>query len=150
MSVNALIATFFGIGRIPKAPGTAASFVAAILAWPIASLYGHWILLPFGIGVGIVGILSSGSYAKECGRADPSDCVIDEVAGQWIACAFAPPTYLSFILAFVLFRFFDIRKPWPISAAEKLGGGLGIVADDICAGIAAGFIVWLFSNAGYV
>jgi phosphatidylglycerophosphatase A len=150
MSLNALIATFFGIGRIPYAPGTAASLVAALLAWPIASAYGHWMLLPLGIGVGVIGVLFSGAYAKECGRADPSECVIDEVAGQWVALAFAPVTWQGFLLAFALFRYFDISKPWPISEAEKFKGGLGVVSDDIVAGVFSGLVILLFVNSGYL
>ena len=145
-----LLATLFGIGRLPYAPGTAASLVAALAAWPIAAAYGHWVLLGLGLAVGLVAILVAGTYAHECDRDDPSECVIDELAGQWIALAFAPPTLLRFALAFALFRYLDIRKLWPVSEAEKLKGGLGIVADDIVAGLIAGLIVLLFVNGGYL
>ena len=150
MSFNKLLSTWFGVGLVPYAPGTAASFVAALIAWPIAVLYGHWALLPLGLGLGLLAIPISNSYARECGNGDPSECVIDEVAGQWIACAFASVTPLGFVAAFALFRYFDIRKPWPISKAGQLKGGLGIVADDIVAGIIAGLIVAMFVNAGYL
>jgi phosphatidylglycerophosphatase A len=80
-------------------------------------------------------------YVREHGVSDPSECVIDEVAGQFIACAFAPRTLLGFTLAFLLFRVMDILKPWPIYLAERLPGGLGIVADDIIAGVFAGLII---------
>ena len=150
MSVHTSIATLFGIGRMPYMPGTAGSLAAALLAWPIALFLGHWALLPLGLGVGAIGVWASGAYERECGREDPSECVIDEVAGQWLALAFAPVTWQGFVLAFVLFRFFDMTKPWPISAAEKLKGGLGIVADDIVAGVAAGLVVLLFIYGGYL
>ena len=90
------------------------------------------------------------AYAKECGRADPSECVIDELAGQWIALAFVPPTLAGFALAFAFFRYLDIRKLWPVSEAEKLKGGLGIVADDVVAGLIAGLIVLIFAASGYL
>ena len=107
-------------------------------------------MLPLGLGLGLLAIPISSGYARECGSGDPSECVIDEVAGQWIACAFAPLSLWGFVLAFVLFRYFDIRKPWPISRLEKLNGGLGIMADDVAAGAIAGLIVLLFVNAGYL
>ena len=150
MSWSKLLATWFGAGLAPFAPGTAGSLVAALIAWPIALVFGHWALLPLGLVLGLAAVPISGAYARECSRGDPSECVIDEVAGQWIACAFAPATLLSFLLAFLLFRFFDITKIWPISAAEKFEGGLGIVADDIVAGIIAGLIMLLLVYAGYL
>ncbi len=150
MSWSKLLATWFGVGLAPFAPGTVASVVAALIAWPIALVFGHWMLLWLGLALGLAAIPISSAYARRCGREDPSECVIDEVAGQWIACAFAPATLLSFVLAFAFFRYFDITKPWPISAAEKLKGGLGIMADDIVAGIIAGLIMLLFVHAGYL
>jgi phosphatidylglycerophosphatase A len=83
-------------------------------------------------------------YVRQRSDNDPSECVIDEVAGQLIACAFAPRTLLFYALAFLLFRLFDIVKPWPISAAERLPGGLGIMADDMIAGLLAGAVVVIF------
>ena len=150
MSVNALFATAFGIGRTPYMPGTAASAVAALIAWFVAPIVGHWMLLPLGLAVGAAGIFVSGAYARERGEIDPSSCVIDEVAGQWIALAFAPISLPAFALAFFFFRFFDMIKPWPISAAEKLPGGYGIIADDVLAGLIAGLIVYVFVIAGYL
>jgi phosphatidylglycerophosphatase A len=135
---------------LPYAPGTAASLVAALAAWPIATAFGHWVLLGFGLAVGLVAIPIADAYARECGRGDPSECVIDELAGQWIALAFAPPSLFGFALAFALFRYLDIRKLWPVSEVEKLKGGLGIVADDVVAGLIAGLIVLIFVSAGYL
>jgi phosphatidylglycerophosphatase A len=76
--------------------------------------------------------------------------VIDEVAGQLLACAFAPLSLAGFALAFLLFRLFDISKLWPISAAERLRGGLGIVVDDLVAGLIAGLIVAVFASTGFI
>jgi phosphatidylglycerophosphatase A len=74
-------------------------------------------------------------------KTDPKECVIDELAGQWIACAFAPLSPVAYLLAFILFRAFDITKIWPVSRAERLHGGLGIMADDVVAALMAGAII---------
>lgn len=150
MRIEAVIATVFGIGRIPYAPGTAGSLAAVLLAYPIARNYGMMALAPLGLVVGLVGVWFAGAYAQTCGQNDPKSCVIDEVAGQWIALAAAPFTPLGFLAAFAMFRFFDIRKIWPADAAEKLPGGWGIVADDIVAGVMAAMVVIIFAHAGYL
>jgi phosphatidylglycerophosphatase A len=143
-------ATLFGIGRMRFAPGTAASLVAAGLAWPIVLLLGHAALFALSIAAALFAVWVSGVYESECDREDPGDCVIDELAGQWLACAFAPLTLWGFALAFVFFRLFDIAKPWPVSAAEKLKSGTGIVADDLVAGLMAGILVMLIDQAGFL
>ena len=85
------------------------------------------------------------------GRDDPSECVIDEVAGQFLACAMAPLSLFGFLLAFALFRLFDISKLWPISEAERLRGGLGqSMADDMVAGLLAGLIVAVVASLGLI
>ena len=148
MSMAAPCATLFGIGRTPLAPGTAASAVALPFAWLIATVSGPVPLLVLAIAVGLLAVPISGAYAKKIGREDPSDCVIDELAGQWLACAFAPLAWQGYALAFVLFRLFDMTKLWPVSAAEKLHGGFGIVADDMVAGAMAGVILLLAAHFG--
>lgn len=150
MRNSAQFATLCGIGKAPIAPGTAASLVAAIIAWPIARFLGWQALAALSIAVAAFGIPVSAAYADETGKEDPGDCVIDEVAGQWLACAFAPVTGFGFLVAFLLFRLFDMAKPWPVSAAERLKGGLGIVADDVVAGVMAGIVVLLFNDAGFL
>jgi phosphatidylglycerophosphatase A len=143
MSPSAAIATLCGIGRLRPAPGTIASLVTAIAAFGLAAIEGRVLLLVLGIFSMALGGWAAEHYVRERGVSDPSECVIDEVAGQFIACAFAPRTLLGFTLAFLLFRVMDILKPWPIYLAERLPGGLGIVADDIIAGIFAGLIILL-------
>lgn len=150
MNVNALIATFFGVGRAPFAPGTFGSLAALPFAWLLADLYGHWWLAAFGLGLGVIGIVFADGYSKQIGDSDPPSCVIDEVAGQWIALAAVPPTFLAYFIGFVLFRWFDIKKVWPADKAEMLPGGLGIIADDIVAGVMAGLAVNLLVIAGYL
>lgn len=132
-----LLATFFGVGLFPLAPGTAASAVAAI---------GYGLALhrlpvaPYAILVGALffgGAWSSAVHAAELRVADPGRIVVDEVCGQLVALAFLPPDWTAVAAAFVLFRVFDIIKPWPIRKLERLPGGWGIMADDIGAGLAA-------------
>jgi phosphatidylglycerophosphatase A len=83
------------------------------------------------------GAAASAAHAAELGRPDPGRIVVDEVCGQLLALAFLPAAWAPLAISFVLFRFFDILKPWPIRRLEKLPGGWGIMADDIGAGLAA-------------
>ena len=148
MSTAGRLATLFGIGRVPGAPGTAASLIALPFAWMIAAAFGSLALLALSVAVGLLAVPISSAYERESRREDPSDCVIDELAGQWLACAFVPLSLWGFALAFLLFRLFDMTKLWPVSAAEKLKGGWGIVADDMVAGAIAGVIVMLLVHFG--
>jgi phosphatidylglycerophosphatase A len=150
MNNTAQFATVFGIGRAPKAPGTAASFAALIIAIPALYFLGWIGMAVLAVLAAVFGVWVSDKYAAETGVTDPGDCVIDEVAGQWLACAFAPVSFWGFLIAFLLFRLFDIAKPWPVNKAETLAGGLGIVADDIVAGLMAGVVVYLFDWAGFL
>jgi phosphatidylglycerophosphatase A len=143
MSLAGAIATLGGLGRLKPAPGTLASLVSAIAAYGCAALGGRALVLFLGIVAMAAGGWAAEHYARERGVADPSECVIDEVAGQFIACAFAPRTILGFTLAFLLFRALDIFKPWPIYLAERLPGGLGIVADDVVAGVLSAALILL-------
>lgn len=138
----------FGVGRVSVAPGTAASFVALVLAWPIALWGGRFVLLMAAIAASAIGTWASDIYARDVGRSDPSECVIDELAGQWIVCAFAPLTIAAYLVAFLLFRLFDMTKPWPISRLERLPGGLGIMADDLGAALVAALIIAVLAHAG--
>ncbi|MDL2216236.1 phosphatidylglycerophosphatase A [Desulfovibrio sp. OttesenSCG-928-M14] len=125
-------------GLSPVAPGTCGSFVALLLApflfMPLP-LWGRLLLLLF---VFASGAFASGRAEQLLGQSDPSEVVIDEVLGQWITflpfAALGPREYLA---GFVLFRFFDILKPWPVRQLEALGGGLGIMVDDAAAGVYA-------------
>ena len=130
------IATFFGIGLLNrKMPGTLGSAAALIIAVIIPV---HWIAI---ITVTVVGAWFSGRYSRKTGVEDPPEVVIDEVAGMWTAMYALPVSYG--IPAFVLFRIVDILKPFPVNIAEKLPGGIGIMADDV----AGGAIVWLILHA---
>jgi phosphatidylglycerophosphatase A len=132
--IATLLSTFFGVGYAPVAPGTVASAVALPLAWLIAWRFGSPALLTASGVAYLVGVWSTGIHAEKIGRQDPSECVIDEVAGQWLACALAPVSLIGFGIAFTIFRVLDISKLWPVSAGEKLPGGWGIMTDDLIAG----------------
>jgi len=144
------LATLGGIGRAPFAPGTVASLVALPFAWIIQRYGGEWLLILLTLSVTAIGIVACGHVANLTNDPDPSACVIDELAGQWLTCAFAPPSILGYALAFLLFRLFDIAKPWPISSFERLAGGLGIMADDLAAAVMGGVLIAGASVAGLV
>lgn len=139
------LATWFFSGRFPWMPGTMGTLAALPFASAMVEHGGKPVLVAAAIIVSILGIFISNSYMTRFNREDdPSEIVIDEVAGMWIALLPAMNNPLSWAVAFVLFRFFDILKPWPISWADKkLPRGLGVMADDIIAGIfaAAGVIL---------
>jgi phosphatidylglycerophosphatase A len=128
------IASVFGIGKLPLAPGTWGS-LAAIIAWyfigPYFNLFSFCV---FVIAVSLVGISTSDKAAKNQNDDDPSFVVIDEWTGQWVAVIGLPVTPEYAAGAFILFRIFDILKPGPIKSLEKRGGGFGIMADDLAAG----------------
>jgi phosphatidylglycerophosphatase A len=143
------IATVLGVGRLPTAPGTAASIIALPFAWIIAAFAGRFALMFAAIIVMGVGAWACEIYARESGQRDPSECVIDEVAGQFIICAFAPLSILAYFAAFILFRIFDIVKPWPISLVERrVPGGLGIMADDVVAALMGCIILVVLGHLG--
>ena len=145
MRFSTIIASVLGIGYFPVASGTVMSIVATVLAVILAQHGGGLTLVAASLIAFVIGIWACGDHVRATGRDDPSECVIYELAGQWLACAgicFTPiyPSVAAFALAFLLFRLFDILKPWPISAAEKMPGGMGVMADDMLAGLAAGII----------
>ena len=137
------IATFCGAGLGKPGPGTWGS-IAAFLLWTIPAIATHasrqttLILLISGIIASIaLGVPASTIAARESGRHDPGFVVIDEVAGTWIALLWSPPDWLHGVIALVLFRLFDITKPFPVRRLESLPEGWGIVFDDVAAGLYA-------------
>lgn len=137
-----ITATVFGAGLSPKAPGTIGSIVALPIAWILFTQGGTPALLVATMAVFLVGIWAAGVYAGDSGENDPSAVVIDEVAGQWLTLLVVPADLILYALGFVLFRLFDILKPWPISWADRnIKGGFGIMFDDILAGVYAGIIL---------
>ena len=116
--------------------------LGALLCFPL--LYLPWPAY-FGatLGLAAIAVGSAGRMAAELGRTDPPEIVIDEIAGMWLAALALPPTLYDLTAAFLLFRLIDIVKPAPIPRLERLGGGLGIVADDLVAGLLARVMWWL-------
>ena len=138
-----VLATWFGCGYAPKGPGTAGSLGALIVAWPLRH-QSPWFFAVLALILLAPAIWSAGSTAIQVGKKDPQIVVIDEVIGQWIALAgSAMYSVPAWILAFLLFRSFDIWKPWPVRQLERLPGGTGIVMDDVMAGIYAALVLWL-------
>lgn len=140
-----LMATGLGSGLLPKAPGTWGSLLAVFLAWPLALAWGWVGLLAGGALVFLIGIPVSDAYVRRTGREDPGEVVIDEVAGQWLTLipAALEPTVIGFALGFVLFRIFDVLKPWPIRAIERNSkGGFGIMIDDVAAAVPAALLLY--------
>jgi phosphatidylglycerophosphatase A len=140
-----LIATWFGCGFVPKAPGTVGAIgglIPAVLFLHFMQLHPVWLLLPAVILAG-PGIWAAEVVATTRQLKDPQIVVIDEVLGVWITLAAATTlNWKSVLAAFILFRIFDITKPQPVRALERLPGGTGIVADDLMAGIYAGLVLF--------
>ncbi len=140
------VATLWFVGYLPVAPGTWGSiagliFVALVpVSFPVLA-----VLIVAGT---ILGITAADAAEKVIGEADSGHIVIDEFIGYLVSVVFVPHTYGYMVAAFLLFRFFDILKPFPIRAVEKkLSGGVGVVADDILAGIFANLVlqIWKMS-----
>lgn len=128
-----IVATFFGTGHVPKAPGTAATFATLPLYLFLRRLSLPWYLFSIALVI-LLGIFSSGRMEKRWGK-DPGKVVIDEVAGTLITLSARPAGPGEIFLGMALFRVFDILKPPPVSSLERLPGGTGIMADDVAAGI---------------
>jgi phosphatidylglycerophosphatase A len=131
-----VIATWFGSGLLPRAPGTWGSLAALPFAWLI-SYAGGWIALMVAtILIFALGVWAADKAAKETGVQDPGSIVIDEVAGQWMTLIPIGTDPLAFLIGFVLFRAADIFKPWPASWADRtLKGGIGVMLDDALAAV---------------
>ena len=137
-----LIATGAYVGFVPRAPGTLGSLLGLLLLWPLGAGTAQVIVTLVLTGAGIV---VADRAARILGARDPAAIIIDEVVGIAVATALLPPRIPERAVAWVLFRLFDITKPFPARHAEQLPGGLGIVGDDVVAGIYANLAVrvWL-------
>ena len=139
------IATGFGLGFAPIAPGSAGSLGALALG-TLLWRYRGWSQMEFGLLAAlsvIPGVWAAQVVAADSGDKDPSRIVVDEAIGQWVTLAGARVyNWKSWLAAFLLFRAFDIWKPPPIRQAERLPGGLGIVADDVVAGLVGALVLF--------
>src|ERR1700687_3645422 len=147
-----LVATFFGAGRLNPGPGTWGS-LATLLVWALASSQipvanRAWATIIAAAAVTIIGIPAATLVARSAGLKDPQFVVIDEVAGQLVALIAVPLAWKTFLAGLILFRVFDIWKPFPIRRLERLPEGTGIVVDDLGAGFYALAIMHLLLRFG--
>ena len=139
-----ILAFGFGTGLSPVAPGTVGSLVGVLFAWLTLDL-GLPLQLAVAAALSLSGIWICGESARRIGVHDHGGIVWDEIAGMYITLLVAPPTITAWILGFVLFRAFDIAKPWPIRDLDhRLGGGLGIMLDDLAAALYALILLGLY------
>ena len=145
-----ILATWFGCGKFPKAPGTAGTLGAIPLVWAL-SLLGPLPYMLATLVFTIFAIFVAHVYEAESGEHDASEVVIDEVAGFLVTMTWVPFSWTYVLAGFLLFRFFDILKPFPISYIDrKVGGGVGVVADDLLAGILANVILQFLWQKGWL
>jgi len=129
-----VLSTGLGSGYCPFAPGTAGTIVG-IPVYLVFSTFPWPVLLLSVTALSFLAVYVSGEAERMFGERDPSAVVIDEIAGLQVALFLVPPSLFSVAAGFVLFRFFDVVKPFPVRACERLPGGWGIVADDLAAGL---------------
>jgi len=155
MTLNRLFITFGGTGLSPKAPGTVGSFAALVMGILLLEVVPMQTLFMLTLAITIIGIFEINKYEKATGTHDDKSIVIDEVSGMWIALMFALATAekltytyayeIAILGSFAAFRLFDIWKPSLIGVIDrKVKGGLGVMGDDILAGIVAGMLTVIF------
>lgn len=162
-----LIATGFGLGHAPVAPGTAGSLAAVVVFVPLLlGLDNPFIQLFYVfllVGIALVGLWSAEQALPHWGTGDPQAVVIDEILGQWLsygglvlaAALGRPPAsraagWIYLLVGFILFRAFDVLKPFPIRHSERLPGASGVLLDDALAGIYAGLGLLLLAWTGWL
>lgn len=142
--LSKVISTFFGLGYFPVAPGTITSLVVILaykfylyqLSWPLYLLIIFFLFL--------VGVYTSTKFSAESNKKDPRKIVIDEACGQLLVLFRMSEAWFPVLASFILFRVFDIVKPYPIKKVEALPAGWGIMMDDVVAAIYAGVIINLY------
>ena len=135
LKISEWIATCFKVGYLPFAPGTWGSVFAILLWWVLLKDLNTYIFGAIIIIFLLIGIVVSNIIIDQSGDHDPSYIIIDELVGQWLALFLIPDGFFNIAISFILFRFFDIIKPWPIRLIEKLPKGLGVMSDDLTAGL---------------
>ena len=142
-----LLATWFGAGLAPKAPGTWGSVAALPFAWAIQSWGGPAALVLAASLLFLAGWLASNRLVNATGIKDPQIIVADEVVGQWLTLACGPLSIPAYLIGLLLFRAADITKPFPASWADrKVEGGLGVMLDDVLAALYSGLGLWLIDR----
>ena len=135
LKISEWIATCFKVGYLPFAPGTWGSVFAILLWWVLLKDLNTYIFGAIIIIFLLIGIVVSNIIIDQSGDHDPSHIIIDELVGQWLALFLIPDGFFNIAISFILFRFFDIIKPWPIRLIEKFPKGLGVMSDDLTAGL---------------
>ena len=142
-----VLITWFGSGYLKPASGTWGSLAALPLGILLSWMLGPMMLFILAMALYGIGVVLGGVYLITAEHPDPDDFVLDEVVGQWIALSAAPLTILGVLVAFATFRLFDIVKPWPASwIDQKMHGALGVMTDDVVAGLYAAIVVLLVGN----
>ena len=136
-----VLATGFGAGYGPIAPGTWGSLPGLAIAWAFGRTGPAWGVPCAAIVVAALGVWAAGRAASILGESDPGRVVVDEIAGQLVTVSFLPGTLPLLAAGFVLFRILDVWKPWPADRLEELPGGAGIMADDLAAGVYGNLIL---------
>ena len=139
-SVAGAVATAFGAGYSPIAPGTAGSLVGLLLFWPLRRLPAAFQVAVVA-AVFLAGTAAATRVARRVGAHDPGIVVVDEVVGMWTSLLFLPFTLGTAALGFLLFRILDVVKPYPARQLEGLPGGWGIMSDDLMAGVYANLVL---------
>ena len=153
-----IVATYFGLGLSPKAPGTVGSFGTLPLAFILAYFTGIYGIVAVAIICFIAGVLATDVIIRNQKEKDPGKVVIDEVVGQLLAFSFVCDylyqnlqNWLIYLFGFAAFRFFDICKMGPVKWFDsKMKNAYGVMLDDVCAGLMAAFTLWLFVKFGVV
>ncbi len=147
-----LLATWFGCGLSGRCPGTIGSLGALPVAYWVQANFGNAALFLFAWGVFFVGWWASNAYlARYTDTEDPGAIVIDEVAGQCLLLSALFPTWQSYLAAFIVFRLFDILKPWPVSQADRqIKGGLGVMLDDMLAAAYPLFALLVYTPVAFL
>lgn len=141
-----IIATWFYTGYLPKMPGTWGSLAAIPFAWYLWQLPAFWAWTLLALFTGIA-ILAADIFDRATAKHDNQSIVVDEVAGIFLTAAFATHTWQQYLAVFVLFRAFDIWKPWPVRLLDRhVRGGFGVVVDDLGAAAYAMLILLAFNR----
>ena len=142
MKVSRLIASWFGCGFLPGAPGTWGSLAALPLAWAIVLIGGNITLAIAAVSLFAIGCIAADRATRGGADQDPGWVVVDEVVGQWLTVLAMPLSLVGYAIGFILFRLFDIWKPWPVRVVERrFGGGFGIMIDDVAAALYAVIVI---------
>jgi len=140
--------TLFNLGFIKFMPGTFGSLVSLPIGYIILKLFGFWIFILIITLLLAISYYAISKYLIAKKSKDPKEIIIDEFIGQFIALIFIPDTILGLLVSFLLFRFFDITKLYPINKAEKIPGAIGVLADDVVAGLMTACIIIIFNIFG--